>query len=74
MAPPIPCSRSTTLRGSKSPLTMTSPAASPVWTTPREAGGSYYAVVVPWDAVDPDNATTGAYGLTVTSFLNPPTE
>ena len=39
-----------------------------------EADGTYYAVVVPWDAVNPDNATTGAYGLIITSFLNPPTE
>ncbi len=39
-----------------------------------EEGGTYYAAVTPWDAVDPDNATTGEYGFTVTSFLNPPTE
>ena len=39
-----------------------------------ESGGVYYAVVTPWDAVDPENATTGEYGFTVTSFLNPPTE
>ena len=39
-----------------------------------EEGGAYYAVVVPWDAVSPDNATTGEYGFIVTSFLNPPTE
>ena len=31
-------------------------------------------VVAPWDAINPDNATTGDYGLTVTSYLNPPTE
>ncbi len=39
-----------------------------------ESGGVYYAVVTPWDAINPDNATTGEYGFIVTSFLNPPTE
>ena len=39
-----------------------------------EAGGTYYAVVVSWDAINPRNATTGPYGFIVTSFLNPPTE
>ncbi len=39
-----------------------------------ETGGTYYAVVTPWNAVDPDSATTGEYGFIVTRFLNPPTE
>lgn len=36
-----------------------------------EAGGTYYVVVVPWDATNPANATAGAYGLSLTSLLNP---
>ncbi len=39
-----------------------------------EADETYTVVVAPWDAINPDNATTGDYGLTVTSYLNPPTE
>lgn len=39
-----------------------------------EADATYYIVIAPWDAINPDNATTGDYGLMVTSHLNPPTE
>jgi serine protease len=39
-----------------------------------QAGGTYYVVVAPWDAINPANATTGEYGLMVTRFVNPPTE
>jgi len=39
-----------------------------------EEGGTYYLVIAPWDAINPNNATEGPYGLTVTSHLNPPTE
>lgn len=39
-----------------------------------EDAGTYYVVVVAWDAINPDNATTGPYGLMLTSYLNPPTD
>lgn len=39
-----------------------------------QEGGTYYFVIAPWDAIDPENATTGKYGFTVTRHLNPPTE
>ena len=38
------------------------------------SGGTYYVVVIAWDSVSPENATTGDYGLMLTSYLNPPTE
>lgn len=34
-------------------------------------GGTYYVVVVAWDAFNPANATTGDYSLSLTSALNP---
>ncbi len=39
-----------------------------------ETDGTYYVVVIAWDSVSPANATTGDYGLMLTSYLNPPTE
>ncbi len=39
-----------------------------------ETDGTYYVVVIAWDSVNPANATTGDYGLMLTSYLNPPTE
>ncbi len=39
-----------------------------------ETGGTYYVVVIAWDSINPANATTGDYGLMLTSYLNPPTE
>ena len=38
-----------------------------------ETAGTYYVVVVSWDAAG-TNGTTGAYGLIINSFINPPTE
>lgn len=38
------------------------------------AGGTYFVVIAPWDAINPDNATTGDYGLMLTSHLNPPAQ
>ncbi len=40
----------------------------------NETDGTYYVVVIAWDSIDPENATTGDYGLMLTSYLNPPTE
>lgn len=39
-----------------------------------QTGGLYYFVVAPWDAINPQNATTGPYNFSVTRHLNPPTE
>ena len=39
-----------------------------------ETDGTYYVVVIAWDSVNPENATTGDYGLMLTSYLNAPTE
>lgn len=39
-----------------------------------ESDATYYLVIAPFDAINPDNATTGDYGLMITSYLNPPTE
>ena len=38
-----------------------------------EEGGTYYVVVVAFDAAG-TSGTTGAYGLIINSFINPPTE
>ena len=38
-----------------------------------ETGGTYFVVVVSWDAAG-TSGTTGAYGLIINSFINPPTE
>ena len=39
-----------------------------------ETDGTYYVVVIAWDSINPNNATTGDYGLMLTSYLNAPTE
>lgn len=39
-----------------------------------ETSGTFYVVVVSWNAPDPEDGTTGPYGLTVTKHNNPPTE
>ena len=38
-----------------------------------ETGGTYFVVVVSWDAAG-TSGTTGAYSLIINSFINPPTE
>ena len=38
-----------------------------------EEGGTYFVVVVSWDAAG-TSGTTGPYGLIINSFINPPTE
>lgn len=41
------------------------------YTVPDGDAGTYYAVVVPWDAFSGTNGTFGDYGLTVTARVNP---